>query len=150
VRALACAAGLVVVGGCLRWGPERDESGTIVVGGELGVDEIEVGDCFQGVEDMRYHETMYALPCSTPHIYEVYAVFDIEDRGEPSERQIEDLATTGCWARWSEAVARIDDDELGLWLLAPSGESWATGDREVICFVTRMDGSPLEGSLRAR
>jgi len=73
----------VLLGGLAACGsdePSRSDEGAIEEEGDLGVQSVEVGDCFddpEGVAEERVEvEALGAVPCDQPHDNEAYHLFD--------------------------------------------------------------------------
>jgi hypothetical protein len=91
-----------------------------------------------------------AVPCETPHDAEAFASFDLPDDGDFDMKTTSLRAEDGCIERWDDAIGTdyAKDPDLDVYVLTPSGLSWKDGDREIVCFVMRLDGNPTTGSLR--
>lgn len=133
--------------------PTTDPATTLPTDNAVSPFVLAAGDCFDAGElaaDGSLLVNVRVVECEGPHQAEVVA---IEDLDAPS-----DEAFPGDEARDSNAqelCTPIVEDFLGgllaesslllLWL-APTEESWADGDREVVCVVAAPDGSTLTGS----
>lgn len=110
-------------------------------GEETSVFDLEVGDCFGAESDTV--ESVLVVDCEQPHTYEAYFVFDHEagpDEEYPGDEAILDYADTECRAPFEEFVGK--DYESSIWYITsvtPSAETWATGDREIICTLDQQD-----------
>jgi hypothetical protein len=142
-------AGVAVFGGVQAYDDEttRDEDGHITTSGGLGAFVVRVGDCVQ-VPDEERVVSLEGVPCDAPHDGEAYAKFDLPGARDYDEGAVEARSFEGCLDRWGAAIGSVYEQDLSLDLstLSPSPESWAVGDRSVVCLVVPMDGSPLRGS----
>ena len=129
-------------------GVERDDSGAIVRGGEIGAGDLEIGDCFNG--RATEVETVAAVPCSDPHDFELYHVYDLDYDEFPGADVIEVEWLRGCLLTFEAFVGTpFDESKLDISGIFPQEGTWnELGDREVLCSVTALDGSPLSGSAR--
>jgi hypothetical protein len=154
VRAVLIASAAAVLVGC---GPEvavrsSDDSGAVVTPGVVDAFEVRVGDCYLDdgeVEDAELGEIFRvdAVPCDEPHDNEVYAIFDLPDGEFPGQDELFRLADKGCHESFADfAGVGLYQTRLDLTYLFPTEQSWARGDREVVCVVFDPAG-PLEGSL---
>lgn len=131
---------------------DRDESGAIAEGGTVGVLDLAVGDCLQdpleGEEEGRISEVQ-AVPCTELHDEEVYALFDVPEAGEyPGDTDIDQQAQDGCLERFEDYVgAEYEESALYISTIAPRAETWAQGDREVVC-LAYLPEEQLTGSVR--
>ncbi len=137
---------------------DRDESGSIVSGGEIGVFAMRTGDCFDDPQEIidagsatAEFQDVAGVPCSEPHDNEVYAVFDVSFDRFPGEGVISGAAEEGCLGRFESFVGRsYDSSILDIFPIYPTDDSWSRlNDREVICAVYHMEGDKLTGSKRS-
>lgn len=125
----------------------RDDSGAITEGGELGVFQIEVGDCFD-VGDADEVETVDAIPCDQPHVYEAFATFELTGEDYPGDVVVGEQAGAGCIERFEAYVgAPYETSSLYVFPISPSEQTWEDeDDREVICALVTEDQSPRSGT----
>lgn len=126
----------------------RDDGGTVVEGGDVGVFVLQVGDCFDDPDDFANVASVAAVPCTELHDNQVYAKFDLPDGGWPGDVAVQDMAVNGCLDRFEPAVGQqYETSPLDIAPLFPSVDTWGTGDREVICALYNVDFSKLTGSV---
>jgi hypothetical protein len=110
-------------------------------GAETSVLELEVGDCFS-VERTEL-STVTVVDCGAEHEYEVFAVLAHEAGPEepyPSDAQLVDAADLACQPSFEAFVGH--EYRTSIWYitsLPPSEETWAAGDREIVCTLTQLD-----------
>jgi hypothetical protein len=126
-------------------------------GQELPAIELQVGQCiadasaFTGRQVNEITRTR-AVPCRLPHQAEVF----VRDRlaGGPEarfpgvgelRRQAQQLCRDGFEGFVGVPWTRSELEIAALW---PSPDSWAVGDRLVVCVVFRLDGETLVGTAR--
>jgi hypothetical protein len=107
------------------------------------IPDLEVGDCFDTAATSG-QTTLYRIPvvpCTTAHGGEIYAETTAPDSlaadGEtPTQQELWDAADAYCYPQFTKFVGmRWAKSELQYWPIAPSEESWAEGDRRVLCVV---------------
>lgn len=107
----------------------------------------EVGDCF----DVRKDEPDLRdslVSCDDEHDDEVYAEFDLPDSDYPGDSAVLEAANVGCIERFAPFVGvAYDASVLELTTYQPSAETWAVGERRVICIVWHPSTSVV-GSLQ--
>ena len=117
-------------------------------GEETSVFDLEEGDCF-GAASGEQVETVNVVDCDEPHVYEVFSLFDYEGDGDdyPGEETVQAFADVGCDADFEEFVG-IDYQSSSWYItsVTPSEETWAEGDREVVCTLNLEDRSEVTGS----
>jgi hypothetical protein len=146
----------VVVLGYLAYGAitnaDRDDGGAIVGEGNIDAFHMRVGDCFDasstfgdGVSDVP------GVPCSQPHDYETYALFDVSFDSYPSEESMGAMAYGSCLERFDSFVGLdYENSVLEIVTLFPTTESWKQDDREIVCALYDMNNGKLLGSTQGR
>lgn len=115
-------------------------------GEEVSVFDVEIGDCFD-VDGEEEVESVTVVDCEQPHTYEAFRVFDHEAADYPGDDAISDYADTECQSEFEAFVGH--DYDTSIWYISwitPSAETWAAGDREILCTVHQQDenGEPIE------
>lgn len=99
---------------------------------------IAVGDCF----DDPGSESVSTLPlrdCNEPHDNEVFALYDVTAATLPSQH----VMLEGCFDRFEDAIgASYAESIYDFGGYTPGPESFADGDREVICYAFAYTGDP--------
>ncbi|MCP2264933.1 septum formation family protein [Promicromonospora thailandica] len=125
---------------------------TATTGAEIP--DLEVGDCFDTAATAG-RSTLYRIPvvpCTTAHGGEIYAETtapdDLAKKGQaPTQQALWDAADAYCYPQFATFVGlRWARSELQYWPIAPSEESWAKGDRRILCVVESE--TPVTGTLR--
>ena len=133
-------------------GTDRNSAGEIVGEGALGALQIKQGDCVNDLNLSADEETkiteVTGVPCSGAHVFEVYYETSLLNQ---SLDQILDAQPAICEEEFEKFVGSpYSNTALEFTYLSPTIESYALGDRSVICIVYTADLSPVEGSLRGR
>ena len=127
----------------------RDDSGTIVEGGDVGVFVLEVGDCFDDGSGTEI-ASVAAVPCNEPHDNEVVDKFELDGGDWPGLEEVQMQSLLGCLDRFEAAVGEpYETSPLDIGPLYPTEEGWKQGDHEVICVVFNVDFTKLENSVLA-
>lgn len=112
------------------------------------------GDCFD-VPGQGFDHDVYdvdEVPCSGAHEGEVFGTIPLSGDDYPGDGYVTDHAEDECWTL-QDAYAMDPwalGDEVDVFYLTPTEESWAWGDREITCVFAHTDESgTLTGSLRA-
>ena len=116
--------------------------------GPVPVGDLAVGDCFDDVAaGLNEVEEVPVVPCEGPHANEVFALLEQPGQEFPGEEEMGSLAGEGCYAAFEDYVgAPVETSTLTAFPIAPTAESWAQGDREVVCVLT--GSGPRTGSAR--
>ncbi|MGW2614817.1 DUF4190 domain-containing protein [Streptomyces sp. NPDC001500] len=112
------------------------------------------GDCFD-MPGETFDEEVYdvdEVPCSGEHDAEVFATVPLSGSSFPGDDRVTRLADDKCF-RLRGAYAMDPwalTDEVDVYYLTPTSESWSVGDREITCVFGPVDDrGTLTGSLRA-
>jgi hypothetical protein len=146
-RALAPLTLALLLSAC--GGSDGSSAATEAVGAEdVDVFELAVGDCVIDETEGEIAETT-KVPCSTPHLSEVYHLFDLPGGAIPEAEALSNAVEQGCLAAFEPYVGLdYESSEYAFTWLEPTPESWANGDREVVCMLATQDESKITGSLR--
>ncbi|MFJ3403674.1 septum formation family protein [Promicromonospora sp. NPDC090134] len=129
--------------------PDADTEAT--AGAEIP--DLHVGDCIDTAATSG-QTTLYRIPvvpCTTAHGGEIYAQTTAADSlakngATPTQQALWDAADAYCYPQFTKYVGlRWAKSELLYWPIAPSEESWAEGDRRILCVVESEQ--PVTGSL---
>ena len=116
-------------------------------------DDLRVGDCFDipGLEtevtDVQRH------PCTEAHTGEVYFVGDFAgaaDASYPSGDAFEEYVAQKCLPAFKAYTGSelLVQTLLDGGYLSPTSTGWTGGDREVTCYLYRVDEQPMTRSYR--
>ena len=115
--------------------------------------ELEAGDCLNdpgGLADSLGEVAV--VPCDQPHQTEVFAVFDFEadpDAPYPGDNKLTKAAERECRGERFTAYVGVPKDASELLVLqaTPARDTWAQGDREIVCLL-HLGEEPLTESMR--
>ncbi|MET8946716.1 DUF4190 domain-containing protein [Streptomyces sp. NPDC004542] len=114
---------------------------------------LERGECFDApggsLEGEAYE--VDEVPCDGKHDGEVFASFPLGGGSYPGDSSVTDRADQRCYElQYSYAMdGWAVPDDVDIYYLTPSRDTWALGDREVACLFGNTDeGAGLTGSLR--
>jgi hypothetical protein len=117
--------------------------------------DLAVGDCFDAptttdttVEDVAHH------PCTDAHTAEVFYVADYTaSTTYPGVDAFDSFTQANCPPAF-QAYTGMDfystgeAEEYDIGLFYPLEEGWDRGDKEVTCYIVRVDSGPMSASLR--
>ena len=138
LAAVASLGGCAVLENIFPAQAERDaETQQIAEAGQQDVFSVALGDCFNNAAaavDNEEVTDLAAVPCAEPHDNEVYFLFDLPGGEFPSD--VDQLADDGCFAQFQTFVgAPYETSVFGYFPIQPTVQTWAEGDREVICSI---------------
>lgn len=110
----------------------------IIGGGEaVTASDLRVGDCIESPPDGVPPFRMQRVGCDRPHRGEVYAVTSMpESAGHPDEAAVRAFERT-CTAEFHRYAPNAPaGPTYGRVVISPTPESWADGDRSMVCIAT--------------
>lgn len=108
--------------------------------------DVKVGDCLKEIPSGGRVLTVQTTGCDQPHAGEVFAVLLMPDGDFPGQNAIDDYADRCSPELASYSPAAMEDDTIQMFVLYPTAETWAQGDRAVTCIAT-LD-PPRTGSIQ--
>jgi hypothetical protein len=163
IGGVAVTAGLIATGRILgddlatrpadnRPGAGRPDSGVDGSANErVHLLDLEAGQCVHPLPDSG--ELVVSVPvvgCDRRHDAEVFGVHRIEeprDAPYPGDRGIARLAEEHCALLFTDYIgAETEQPDLGLFYFAPSPQTWAFNDRDIVCLAFHPTG-PRTGSI---
>lgn len=110
--------------------------------------DLEVGQCFDDPPSFDEVANVDIVECSEPHDNEIYLAFDLADGSYPGEVSVEETAVQSCLAGFEPFVGQAyETSTLDIGYLFPTSETWQQGDREIVCLVYDLSGTPLTGTV---
>lgn len=109
--------------------------------------DVQVGDCFDGSSLTEESYGVPVVPCEEEHVSEVFAVTELPDGEWPGTAVVDERSYDYCVEEFTAFVGEpYDESSLYVWPATPTEESWAWGDRTVLCVVEPMQGT-VTGTL---
>lgn len=132
--------------------PDRSAAtGQIAHQGTASIFSLRPGDCFQNpVGSGELHVgNVTAVPCTTAHNAQVFAIFQLNAAGYPGRAAMLQLADRGCRARVARYVDRSKlTGTMSLHFVFPEPGSWAAGRRSVSCLIVDASKDLTSSLLR--
>lgn len=131
-------------------GAGRDDDGNIDKEGDVGVDSIQVGDCFSAIPDSNAVSGIPAVPCAENHKAEAYGTFSLAAGPFPGVAEVKKRAQTACLKRFTTFVGiDYNKSKLEMFTLHPLKETW-DDSRRVTCVAYSPAGvtGTLKGAKR--
>jgi hypothetical protein len=133
---------------------QRGDDGALSTAGNVTVDELRVGDCFNHAEFATTEEVEVSdvdgAPCTEPHAFEVYVVADYTGAAYPGTDALFQAAFFEVCVPPFEDYVGASWESSVLWAnaITPSEEGWNAGDREFICYLHEENTTMLSESQR--
>lgn len=109
---------------------------------------LKPGTCYQMPDDTESVSEVEIVECSESHDLEVYHTFDMADGEFPGVEAAEEAANSGCKEAFDTFVGMAwADSKYDFATLYPTEETWAEGDREIVCAIGDPAGRTT-GSLK--
>lgn len=138
---LALLPVVLLLAGCGLLSPEPDA--------EEDVFSLQVGDCLDDADAADEVTTLRKADCADPHNSEIFARTEVDDATFPGGDVLQSRLVEFCRGdAFTEFIgipfAQSRYVTRGYY---PTAESWANGDRELLCTVADESGAQLTGSL---
>ena len=139
----------IAVGGVLL-NAKRDDSGQISGGGNLQVQDLRIGDCFNLKDESSDNVSdVDAKPCGDAHHYELYHEASLSDGDYPADDQLTSYAEQECVGAFLTYVGTTyQNSTLEVLYFTPTNDAWDGGDRSVQCAAYDPQNEALTGSLK--
>jgi hypothetical protein len=101
--------------------------------------DLAAGDCITDIPNGALVQVLPKTDCSQPHAGEAYAVLTMPDGAYPGQSTIDEWQNKCPAELESYAPNAMTDDSIGVFVLYPTAETWAQGDRAIVCIATTDD-----------
>lgn len=110
---------------------------------------IAVGDCLNDAGVPDEVTTLPIVDCAEPHDSEVFARLEVTGAAFPGAAELQQELVEYCRGDVFTAFIGVAfaDSRYGTRGYFPTEESWANGDRELLCTVVDESGAQLTGTL---
>ncbi|TDD69673.1 hypothetical protein E1262_12010 [Jiangella aurantiaca] len=126
--------------------PAEDET-EAPEGDTQDVFDVGLGDCISNFNAEEQVSELTVIPCEEEHDQEVFAVFEVPDGDFPGSEAFQTQVESDCVSEFETFVGMpYNESVLEIQWLEPTEESWAQGDRELVCTVLDPSG-PVSGTL---
>ena len=141
IRVAALAAAVLVLAGCSLLGAPADEGDDVF--------SIVVGDCLDDADVPEEVTTLPIVDCDGPHDSEVFAGTTATGDDFPGSDVLQGRLVEFCRGdAFTEFVGiPFADSRYATRGYYPTAESWANGDRELLCTLIDESGAQLTGSV---
>lgn len=110
---------------------------------------LPVGSCLDDVAS-GFITGDNVLDCAEPHTYEVFSSFLLDDGAFPGDDALQTQALDRCGAVFGDFVGiPYADSALDYSYVSPTEDTWAQGDREILCLIFDPAAAQTTGSLAA-
>jgi hypothetical protein len=127
---------------------ERGGAGQVTKATDVTFQDVMVGDCYNNTPSNSF-ATLPEVPCLQPHDNEVFYIFTMSPGRYPGDGAVQASADQTCVDRLPDYVGDSPSASLGAGSFVKDQLSWDSGDRSVICVLSRIDGEKLNGTTRA-
>ena len=137
----------------------RDSTGAVTESTDISPSDLETGDCLidRGLlgttpEAETKSVVIQVLPCSQPHVAEVFYDFELADGAYPGDAAVDREAGRACVEKFKDFVGRgYRTSKLELFYYLPRERSWnLLEDRLVTCMVSERTDTTVGSLANAR
>ncbi|CAN5234377.1 septum formation family protein [soil metagenome] len=143
-------AASVALAGCSLLGGGKTATPTDDATTGDDVFSITVGDCLNDASVSGQISTVPIVDCSGPHDSEAYFSGNLDGTDYPGEDAVKQGAEGVCGPAFATFVGAPYKEGSGYdySYYTPTKESWAAGDREIMCVVFDPSGAQVTGTLK--
>ena len=110
--------------------------------------ELAVGQCLLVPLNSQVN-SVATTECTEAHTGEVYSVTTLKNDTMPSRDEMDELVHNTCYETFEAYVGTAPDETtLDYTAMSPTKQTWAKGDREIVCIAVRTDDEQLTASVR--
>ena len=110
--------------------------------------ELAVGQCLLVPLNSQVN-SVATTECTEAHTGEVYSVTTLKNDTMPSRDEMDELVHNTCYETFEAYVATSPEETtLDYTAMSPTKQTWAKGDREIVCIAVRTDDEQLTASVR--
>ena len=110
--------------------------------------ELAVGQCLL-VPLHSQVNSVATTECTEAHTGEVYSVTTLKNDTMPSRDEMDELVHNTCYETFEAYVGTSPEETtLDYTAMSPTKQTWAKGDREIVCIAVRTDDEQLTASVR--
>lgn len=110
--------------------------------------ELAVGQCLLVPLNSQVN-SVATTECTEAHTGEVYSVTTLKNDTMPSRDEMDELVHNTCYETFEDYVGTSPEETtLDYTAMSPTKQTWAKGDREIVCIAVRTDDEQLTASVR--
>ena len=110
--------------------------------------ELAVGQCLLVPLNSQVN-SVATTECTEAHTGEVYSVTTLKNDTMPSRDAMDELVYNTCYETFEAYVGTSPEETtLDYTAMSPTKQTWAKGDREIVCIAVRTDDEQLTASVR--
>lgn len=110
--------------------------------------ELAVGQCLLVPLNSQVN-SVATTECTEAHTGEVYSVTTLKNDTMPSRDEMDELVYNTCYETFEAYVGTPPEETtLDYTAMSPTKQTWAKGDREIVCIAVRTDDEQLTASVR--
>ena len=110
--------------------------------------ELAVGQCLLVPLNSQVN-SVATTECTEAHTGEVYSVTTLKNDTMPSRDEMDELVDNTCYETFEAYVGTSPEETtLDYTAMSPTKQTWAKGDREIVCIAVRTDDEQLTESVR--
>ena len=110
--------------------------------------ELAVGQCLLVPLNSQVN-SVATTECTEAHTGEVYSVTTLKSDTMPSRDEMDELVHNTCYETFEAYVGTSPEETtLDYTAMSPTKQTWAKGDREIVCIAVRTDDEQLTASVR--
>ena len=109
---------------------------------------LKVGQCIQVPDGSTVYD-VELRDCSKEHTGEVYYIEKITDATLPDQDEMDQMMEDACFDNFKSYVGKsYSESSLEVTAMYPTEQTWAKGDRDIVCVALPGDSTTLSRSVK--
>lgn len=121
---------------------------SLLFGNRTQATNLEVGQCILVPINSQVN-SVATTDCTEEHTGEVYSISPIDGESLPSRDELEELVDDACYSTFEAYVGSSPEDtSLDYTAMSPTADTWAKGDRTIVCIAVPTETDTLSRSVK--
>lgn len=121
---------------------------SLLFGNRTQATNLEVGQCILVPINSQVN-SVATTDCTEEHTGEVYSISPVDGEYLPSRDELEELVDDACYSTFEAYVGSSPEDtSLDYTAMSPTADTWAKGDRTIVCIAVPTETDTLSRSVK--
>lgn len=121
---------------------------SLLFGNRTQATNLVVGQCILVPINSQVN-SVATTDCTEEHTGEVYSISPIDGESLPSRDELEELVDDTCYSTFEAYVGSSPEDtSLDYTAMSPTADTWAKGDRTIVCIAVPTETDTLSRSVK--
>ena len=121
---------------------------SLLFGNRTQATNLEGGQCILVPINSQVN-SVATTDCTEEHTGEVYSISPVDGEYLPSRDELEELVDDACYSTFEAYVGSSPEDtSLDYTAMSPTADTWAKGDRTIVCIAVPTETDTLSRSVK--